>query len=151
MPVGQKSLARHEIMFGGKGATTVPRLGSKPLILIADDDRRARMVFRIRIEEAGYEAVECGTGDEAWERIRQGGVALAVLDMKMPGLHGLEVLSNISDKCPGLPVVICTAYDQLREEYAVKTFPNLRYLVKPIAPQSLVEAIGELLAPKNTA
>jgi hypothetical protein len=47
-------------------------------------------------------------------------------------------------------VVICTAYDQLKEEFAVKTFPNLRYLVKPIAPQSLVDAIGELLAPKST-
>lgn len=151
MPAGQSSLSRHDIIFGGKGAAAPPDMGPKPLILIADDDRRARMVFRIRIEEAGYETVECGTGDEAWSRIEQGGVALAVLDMKMPGLHGLEVLSNISEKRPGMPVVICTAYDQLQEEFAVKTYPKLKYLVKPIAPESLLQAIRELLGAKSTA
>ena len=147
MPAGQKSLQRHEVMFGGKGLSA----GAKPLILIADDDNRARMVFRIRIEEAGYATVDFGDGTAAWERIQQGGVALAVLDMKMPGLHGLEVLANIADKCPGLPVVICTAYDQMQDEQIVKSYSRLKFLVKPVAPEALVKAIGELLGMPSPA
>jgi CheY-like chemotaxis protein len=126
---------------GSAGAT-------RPLILLADDDKRIRMVFRLRIEEAGLAVVEAGTGDEAWARIQQGGIALAVLDMKMPGLHGLEVLSQMSNKQITIPVVICSAYDQLQDEFVVRTYPHLRYLVKPVAPESLVNAIRELLAPK---
>jgi len=148
MPAGTKSLLRHEIFFGAQVGMSATM--TKPLILIADDDKRARMVFRLRIEEAGFTTVECGTGDEAWERIQQGGVALAVLDMKMPGLHGLEVLANIADKCPGLPVVICSAYDQLQDEFVVRSYPRLKYLVKPLAPEKLVGAIKELLAAPAT-
>jgi len=142
LPAGTKSLLRHEVVFGAPAGVTV--IATKLLILIADDDKRARMVFRLRIEEAGFNTVECGTGDEAWQRIQQGGVALVVLDMKMPGLHGLEVLTNIADKYPGLPVVICSAYDQLQDEFVVRSYPKLKYLVKPIAPEKLVGAIRDL-------
>jgi DNA-binding response OmpR family regulator len=68
--------------------------------------------------------------------------------MKMPGLHGLEVLSHMADKQITTPVIICSAYDQLQDEFVVRTYPNLRYLVKPVAPEALVSSIRELLAPK---
>jgi CheY-like chemotaxis protein len=144
MPVGQKSLMRHDLVFGAS-IGTVGTLATKPLILIADDDKRARMVFRLRIEEAGFSTVECSSGDEAWQRIQQGGVAVVILDMKMPGMHGLEVLAQMAEKCASVPVIICSAYDQLQDEFVVKSYPKLRYLVKPIAPEMLVRAIRELL------
>jgi CheY-like chemotaxis protein len=156
-PVGDKTTARHNLMFAGIGtAPAASASGEAPAanstrkgtILLADDDKRARMVFRLRLEEAGFTTIEVGTGTEAWERIQQGGLAAAVLDMKMPGLHGLEVLSHIADKQLGLPVVICTAYDQLEDEFIVQTYPKLKYLVKPIAPETLVNSIKELLAVK---
>jgi len=155
-PVGDKASTRHNLMFanmaGATAATPGEAVASNPggarkgTILLADDDKRARMVFRLRLEEAGFSTVEVGTGTEAWERIQQGGIAAAVLDMKMPGLHGLEVLSHIADKQLGLPIVICTAYDQLEDEFIVQTYPKLKYLVKPIAPEMLVNSIKELLA-----
>ncbi len=120
----------------------------RPLVLIADDDKRIRMIFRLRVEEAGMSVVECGTGDEAWQRIQEGGLSLVVLDMKMPGLHGLEVLSAMADKQISLPIVVCSAYDQLQDEFVIRTHPHLKYLVKPVAPEALVAAIRELLAQK---
>ena len=121
------------------------RNDGRPVILIADDDKRIRMVFRLRMEESGLTVVECSDGTEAWERIQQGDISLAVLDMKMPGLHGLEVLSRMADKQFRIPVIVCSAYDQLKDEFVVQTYPRLRYLVKPVAPEQLVGSIKELL------
>lgn len=118
----------------------------RPTILIADDDKRIRMVFRLRMEESGLSVVECADGTEAWDRIQQGDISLAVLDMKMPGLHGLEVLSRMADKQFRIPVIVCSAYDQLKDEFVVQTYPKLRYLVKPVAPEQLVGSIKDLLA-----
>ncbi|HEY3324841.1 MAG TPA: response regulator [Planctomycetota bacterium] len=142
-PAGDRTSARQDLIFGAMAQATGS--GSKPLVLLADDDKRARMVFRMRLEDAGFATVEFDNGISAWERLQQGGVALAVLDMKMPGLHGLEVLTRISDKQLGIPVVVCTAYDQLEDEFIVQTYPKLKYMTKPIAPDKLVQAVKDLL------
>ena len=152
-PVGQRSIPRHELAFGKVQAPMSAGGGpgpaaARPLVLIADDDKRIRMVFRLRLEEAGYAVVEMGDGQEAWDRLQQGGIALAVLDMKMPGLHGLEVLSRMVDKQINIPVIVCSAYDQLENEFVVQTHPRLKYLVKPVPPDALVAKVRELLMPR---
>ena len=133
------------VNFQSSQAMNARRNDGRPIILIADDDKRIRMVFRLRMEESGLTVVECSDGTEAWERIQQGDISLAVLDMKMPGLHGLEVLSRMADKQFRIPVIVCSAYDQLKDEFVVQTYPRLRYLVKPVAPEQLVGSIKELL------
>ena len=68
--------------------------------LIVDDESLARERLRQLLQdEPEIELMgECADGTEAWARIQQGDISLAVLDMKMPGLHGLEVLSRMADK-----------------------------------------------------
>jgi DNA-binding response OmpR family regulator len=67
--------------------------------------------------------------------------------MKMPGLHGLEVLTRMVTRRLTPPVIICSAYDQLKDEYVVASYPRLRYLVKPVAAEALEVAVRELLNP----
>jgi CheY-like chemotaxis protein len=152
-PVGQRAIPRHELAFGkvitSPGSTAAPtQAAPRPLVLIADDDKRIRMVFRLRLEEAGFAVLELGDGQEAWERLQKGGIAIAVLDMKMPGLHGLEVLARMVDNQIDIPVIVCSAYDQLENEFVVQTHPRLKYLVKPVPPDTLVAAARALLAAK---
>jgi len=66
----------------------------------------------------------------------------------MPGLHGLEVLANMKSKQIYIPVVICSAYDQLQDDFVIKSYPLVRYLVKPVAPDALVGALKDLFAQK---
>ncbi|MFH0938557.1 MAG: response regulator [Planctomycetota bacterium] len=148
---------REQLFFGKTNPNLSPSsiepsvpgvLSVRPLVLLADDDKRIRMVFRIRIEEIGLDVVEYDNGQEAWNRIQKGDITLVILDMKMPGLHGLEILSNMQDKQIHIPIVICSAYDQLQHEFIVKSHPRLRYLVKPVAPETLIAAIKDLLALK---
>ena len=118
----------------------------RSVILLADDDKRIRMVFRLRLEDAGFSVLECATGGEAWALIQRGDLALAVLDMKLPGLRGLDILSRLTSTALNLPVVICSACDDLQEEQAVRSYPNLAYLVKPVSPDTLVKTVRELLS-----
>lgn len=117
----------------------------RPTVLVADDDKRIRMVFKLRLEEAGFAVAEAEDGAEAWRQISEGKVSLVVLDMKMPGLHGLEVLSRMADKQIHIPVIVCSAYDQLKDEFLVATHPRLKFFVKPIGADAVVAAAKELL------
>jgi CheY-like chemotaxis protein len=144
------SKARETFFGGSKGkpskeAVLGPAAG-RLTILVADDDKRIRMVFRLKLEEKGFNVQEAADGQEAWKRLEMGGISAAVLDMKMPGLHGLEILSRLADSDKNLPVVICTAYDRMDDEFVVATYPKLRYLTKPVDGEQLAEALIRLLA-----
>jgi CheY-like chemotaxis protein len=142
-PVGTRMLDKN-LFFGGK-PMGVRVEEKRPLIVLADDDKRIRMVFKLKLEEAGFRVIEAEDGNEAWKHL-QDGADLAVLDMKMPGLHGLEVISRMVDARLSIPVIVCSAHDQLKDEFIVATYPKLRYLVKPIAPDELIKSARELLS-----
>ncbi|MCX7803926.1 MAG: response regulator [Planctomycetota bacterium] len=137
--------AKDQVFFGGKAGGIRAEAIQRPTVLIADDDKRIRMVFKLRLEEAGFAVIEAEDGAEAWRCISEGKASLAVLDMKMPGLHGLEVLSRMADKQIRIPVIVCSAYDQLKDEFLVATHPRLRFFVKPVGADAIVAAARELL------
>jgi CheY-like chemotaxis protein len=153
-PAGEQARKAETFFGGATGGTKALGLGSapgtgvgRPVVLLADDDKRIRMVFRIKLEEKGFTVIEAADGQDAWKRLDSGIVIHAVvLDMKMPGLHGLEILSRLADSGKNLPVVICTAYDHMEDEFVVATYPRLRYLTKPVDAGHLADTITNLLA-----
>ena len=133
-------------MFGAslKGISiNAVRPKTKARILVADDDQRIRFVYKTKLEENGYMVIEADNGMEAWRLIQTGEADVAILDMKMPGYHGLDVLGRMADAGMSLPVIISTAYDQLADEFIVATYPRLKYLVKPIDPNELLAIVEE--------
>ncbi|HHN47081.1 MAG TPA: response regulator [Planctomycetes bacterium] len=129
-----------------KGITVnAVRPQTKARILVADDDQRIRFVYRTKLEENGYTVIEAENGMEAWRIIQTGEADIAILDMKMPGYHGLDILSRMADAGMSIPVVISTAYDQLADEFVVATYPRLKYLVKPIDPNELLRVVNEFV------
>ncbi|MCK6474112.1 MAG: response regulator [Planctomycetes bacterium] len=132
-----------KLHFGGKAGAF--QIEEKPRVLLADDDKRIRIVFRLCLEKLGCQVVEAEDGTQAWETIQKGGISLVVMDMKMPGLHGLEVISRMKTQHIDLPVVVCSAYDQLKDEFVIASKKNLRYLVKPVAVENLEGAVRELI------
>jgi AmiR/NasT family two-component response regulator len=111
-------------------------------ILIADDEALTRMGLRTMLQEMGHTVV--GAAAEGITALRLACEArpdLAVLDIKMPGMDGLEVAEAIARRCP-LPVIMLTAYSE-RDlvERAAATETVQAYLVKPIREQDLSPAI----------
>ncbi len=117
---------------------------TRPTVLIAEDDSRARMVYRLKLEEAGYNVVDAVDGNDAWQQIKSGAVSAVVLDVKMPGISGLEIIQRMQSSRNYLPVVVVTSFSDMRDEFAIQVYPKLRYLVKPVAPDKIVQALHEL-------
>ena len=117
---------------------------TRPTVLIAEDDSRARMVYRLKLEEAGYNVVDAVDGNDAWQQIKSGAVSAVVLDVKMPGISGLEIIQRMQSSRNYLPVVVVTSFSDMRDEFAIQVYPKLRYLVKPVAPDKIAQALHEL-------
>jgi CheY-like chemotaxis protein len=115
-------------------------------VLVADDDAHLRRLFRTKLEAEGFRVIEAPDGREAWRLLQTAPIQALVLDLKMPGLHGLEILERLSESGGRLPVVVCTAYDRAEDEYAVISYPALRFLTKPVDPGHLAETVINLLA-----
>lgn len=145
LPPKPAALPQNETFYGsGLGGTAIRRMAERK-VLVADDDNRIRMVFRKRLEDNGFLVEEAASGDEAWKKLQESRFALIIMDMKMPGMHGLELLARFGTMEEKPRVVICSAYEQLKDDFVVKNYPRLRFLVKPVPGDKLIAAANELL------
>ncbi|MCK4233244.1 response regulator [candidate division WOR-3 bacterium] len=101
-------------------------------LLIVDDDPNIRLIFSTTLKREGYEVLTASTGLEALELVLQNKFDLIILDIKMPDMHGLEVLSLIRESGENLPVIICTAFEGMKDDFVVKSSNIFEYLVKPV-------------------
>jgi DNA-binding NtrC family response regulator len=110
-------------------------------ILIVDDDGVVREGLRRIAEGAGYK-VECfARGQLAVERLQQKPFDLVISDLKMPGMSGLEVLRNIRELQPEVPVIIVTGYATVDTAVEAMKSGALDYLAKPFTPEQLLGKI----------
>ena len=122
-------------------------------VVIAEDEAIIRLDLRETLEEEGYEVIgEAGRGDVALDLIRELKPDLAILDVKMPGMDGLEVARMIGDeKICG--VLVLTAFSQREIIEQARDAGALAYLVKPFQKSDLVPniemAIGRFTDLKN--
>lgn len=113
--------------------------------VIAEDEPLLRRALREQLEQAWPAlaiVAECEDGAEALEAIAEHQPDVAFLDIRMPGLTGLEVAAGATEASPGTQVVFVTAYDQ----YAVDAFERgaVDYLLKPIVPERLAATVRRL-------
>jgi response regulator NasT len=110
-------------------------------IVIAEDEAIIRLDLRETLEEEGYVVVaDTGRGDDAIELVRQHRPDVAIFDIKMPGLDGLDAARVVSAEklCP---VVMLTAFSQREVIEQARDAGALAYLVKPFQKTDLVPAI----------
>jgi response regulator NasT len=110
-------------------------------VVIAEDEAIIRLDLKEILEEEGYEVVgETGRGDEAVELVKELSPDLAILDIKMPGLDGLEAAREISGDRRAA-VVILTAFSQRDLIEQARDAGAVAYLVKPFQKHDLLPAI----------
>lgn len=110
-------------------------------IVLAEDEAIIRLDLRESLIEEGYEVVgDVGRGDKAVEMVREKRPDVAIFDIKMPGMSGLEAAKIVSDErlCP---VVMLTAFSQREIIEQARDAGALAYLVKPFQKSDLVPAI----------
>jgi two-component system invasion response regulator UvrY len=117
-------------------------------VLLADDHIIVRGGLRRILEESGDMEVvaEAAEGREALQQIHQTKPDVAVVDISMPGLDGLEVISQVRNYYPKLPILILTMHEE--EQYVVRAIAAGAngYITKRSAPEQLVKAIRKVHA-----
>jgi DNA-binding response OmpR family regulator len=121
---------------------------SEPLVLVADDDEDILLLVTTRLKRDGFEIVQASNGDEALAVARERRPALAVLDIGMPGLDGVEVLEQIraDGDLRAMKVLLLTAKAQESDVRRGFDAGADAYVKKPFSPADLSARVHELLS-----
>jgi two-component system, chemotaxis family, chemotaxis protein CheY len=119
-----------------------------PRILIVDDSPTIRKMVRASLRPLdSFDFVEAANGLAAIEQLALGPVALVILDLNMPDMHGVDVLRFLRShpSSRGVPVVVLTTRGDDASRDAAMTAGATQYLTKPFVPQTLLSAAQDLL------
>ena len=122
-----------------------------PGILIADDDPVARDLLAEVLAKEGYRVRAAAGGRECLELARSGPVDLALLDLRMPDLDGLEVLRQIQALHPGVPILILTAFATLETAIEAIRAGAYDYLSKPFRMEEIRLVVRRALDQRRLA
>jgi DNA-binding response OmpR family regulator len=112
-------------------------------ILVVDDEESIRELYRAELVDEGYNVDLAADGREALRRLDAYRPDLVTLDIKMPGLDGIEVLRRIREKNPTIPVILVSAFGEFKQDF--NTWASDAYIVKSHDPTELKETIRKLL------
>jgi DNA-binding NtrC family response regulator len=117
-----------------------------PAILIIEDEPALATALARVCERLGWRAELRASGSAGLEALATGGFDLAILDIGLPDLSGLEVLEKARARSPQLPVVIITAHGKLENAVAARKLGAAAYLVKPLDLRELQRTLEQVLA-----
>ncbi|CAG0977790.1 Chemotaxis protein CheY [Burkholderiales bacterium] len=118
-------------------------------VLVVDDQLSMRAVVCAALREIkGVELYEAADGAQAWASLRSGGIDMVVSDWMMPVKDGISLLRDIraDENLKGLPVILLTGEGKREQVVEAIKSGATDYIVKPFAPQTLVEKVQRALA-----
>ena len=127
----------------------------KQLVLVVDDEKNIRLLFEEELTEVGYKIICAENGEEALRLFKDFQPDLVLLDLKMPGIHGVTVLEKIRELDKDTPVIVVTAHgagSSLQKSQAEYTFKKknlniVEYITKPVDLDDLVSKVKKTIGP----
>ncbi|MBL0886234.1 response regulator transcription factor [Myceligenerans indicum] len=116
-------------------------------ILVAEDDHDISDLVAFKLGQAGYEVRTVDTGSAAWEAFQAAPPHLAVLDVMMPGLSGIDVLRKIRESARStVPVLLLSARSRDADVDLGFAIGATDYVIKPFSPRELLHRVTGILA-----
>ncbi|MGB9441931.1 MAG: response regulator [Desulfobacterales bacterium] len=110
-------------------------------ILVVDDELIVRDSLKEWLLEEGFSVDMAASGAEALDRLSRQAYQLMLLDIKMPGMDGVEVLQKAKESWPDLNVIMMTAYATIETAVEAMKVGALEYLIKPFDPETMVPMV----------
>jgi FixJ family two-component response regulator len=114
-------------------------------IIIVDDETNVRLNLRMTLETEGYEIFESSSGAHALQTLAKHSFALAILDLRMPGMDGLALLARIREDGIRVPAVMISAYSDVPDAVRAMKLGAVDFLQKPLRPETLRTVVSEIL------
>lgn len=123
-------------------------MDGKGSILVADDDPDIRELVTFKLTQAGYDVKAAADGAQAWAAIDASPPAIALLDIMMPGLSGLDVLRKVrgDSRTASVPVILLTARSRDTDVDTGFEAGATDYVIKPFSPRELVHRVASVLS-----
>ena len=118
---------------------------SGELIFVVDDDAAVRASLQALLETAGYRTTQFESGYAFLDSVNTGHGACVLLDVKMPGLDGLDVQRRLNDRGTVLPVVIVTGHGDIAMAVHAMRAGAVDFLEKPVSRHRLLESVARAI------
>jgi DNA-binding NtrC family response regulator len=118
---------------------------SKPRVLVVDDEQFVRELLQDFFDKMEFQVVAAADGDAGIAACRRERFDAALVDLKMPGKGGIEVLTIISELDPAMPVIVMTGYPTIDSSIEAIRKGAYDYIIKPFKLQELKELIDRAI------
>lgn len=121
----------------------------KKKILVVDDEKNIRLTLARALDSPKLSVLTAGDGEEALQRLTETDFSLVLLDLKLPGIDGLEVLHRIRTRSPELPVIMITAHGSIESAVAAMKAGAVDFLRKPFSLDEVRSLVDQVLARRD--
>lgn len=118
-------------------------------LMFVDDEEELVSALVERLELRGIDAIGVTSGDEALEHLREESFDVVIIDVKMPGIGGLEVLRTVSRRYPDVKVILMTGHGSAKDSEIGRRLGAVAYLQKPVDLEDLLATIELATASKE--
>jgi len=115
-------------------------------VLVVDDEKNIRQTLAQALVPMGLHVETAVNGEEALQKVRDAEFDLMLLDLKMPGVDGMEVLRSLSDVRPEIRIIIITAYGTVKNAVEAIKLGAVDFIEKPFSPREIRELVNSVLA-----
>lgn len=112
-------------------------------VLVVDDEENIRLLFKEELEDEGYTVEIANNGVEALEKLKNANYDIVVMDIKMPGMDGIQTLNAIKNINKDQPVILCSAYGEFKQDFS--SWVSDGYVVKSADTDELKQTIKKIL------
>lgn len=116
----------------------------KKKILVCDDEESIRLLLHEALKE-NYHVTEAVDGREALRLAKSELFDLIIIDIKMPGTHGVEVIEHIRENNKNVPIIVCSAYRLMDDDNRLKSVDVTAFIAKPLNLEALKQKVSELI------
>jgi two-component system nitrogen regulation response regulator NtrX len=121
----------------------------KPTVLIVDDQPEIRRMISGLLEDEGYRAAEAEGGEAALKHLKEADISLVLLDIRMPGIDGLETLSRMKKEMTELPVIMISGEATIADAVRATREGAVDFIEKPFQPDKLLLSVKNALKLAN--